>query len=173
MNDDNHIGVCFVGSTNSLVDSTDCADFNDWLREVLYFLIDKEYCTRFIFRNIRGFEASCIRAILEALREDQIVKRIEFLEGNADFMLIVSEDGQIDQEIDAGKMKVDEIMTGSFKFPLTLSPYPVPGDERSKICEMIDLASYMVSSLSHDEPEDRFYLDYAKAHNIMCYNWRG
>lgn len=173
MYNDNHIGLCFIGSKNLYATDMDKKAFQVWLYETIYRLVDTHYCTRFLFETIKDFEVACIKTILgEVLTDNKITRKILPREGCVDLLLLVSENGTVDHDIETEKMKIDDILTTPLKVPLSISPYTVPGDHRSKIYEMIDLSNFMVCCLSNDNAdEDRFYLEYAKSAGVEVKNW--
>ena len=174
MYDDNHIGVCFLGSEGSQKLDVDNSAFQKWLYETIYRLVEAEYCTRFIFRAINDFEVACLKMILgQVLLDDKIIKKVRNLDG-VDFLLIVADDGTVEQsqDIDSGKSRIDAILPRQLKYPLSITPYSVAGGQRDKICEMIDLSNHIVCCLPADGTADnRFYYEYVKAAGIDVSNW--
>ena len=173
MYDDNHIGVCFLGSASSQKLDVDNSAFQKWIYETIYRLVEAEYCTRFIFRAINDFEVACLKTILgRVLLDDKIIKKVRHLDG-VDFFLVVADDGTVEQnlDIDSGKRRIDSIIPRQLKFPLSITPYPVAGGQRDKICEMIDLSNHAVCWLPVDgTDDDRFYYDYITAAGIDMIN---
>lgn len=170
---ENHVGLCLLGQTQVESELLDNDNFNAWLRETIYSLIEAEYCSRFIIGALNQFEMAFIRTLFgSVLLDDKIISRLKRGEGSVDFLLCLAEGEPIDYIADATKMTIEDFLPVPFRLPLTISPYCIPGDRRNKMYEMIDLSDFMVCHVANDASADDYYfLEYAKAAAIPVRNW--